>query len=178
MNIYVYSLWAYRVELTPFAGNAGSHVPAKPRHVDVPFDETYVAAATWVQRMADEPRIPCVEGFQFLTIADPEVHFMFKATLLRPVFLGPPEDANDTRDLRVLRAYQQLCSPPEGEEPWPRTRSGPDSTGPFERGLQTFIASQKELAEKAQRKCIANCVGAWSMRPCGTQTSSCRCPML
>jgi len=87
MNLYVYSMWVYRAERNPYRANANDK-QTKPRHLEIPFDESYVAGRTWVQRIAIEPRIPKVEGFQFITDVDPEMHFLLKSVLLRPILLG------------------------------------------------------------------------------------------
>ena len=154
MNLYVYSIWVYRVELSPFStANASEHTSSKPRFVDIPFDESYPARTTWVQRLASEPRVPRVEGMQFVGEADREMHFMSKAVLLRPVYLALAGDEQETRHLRILRSYQQLCVPPAGEDAWPALGGGPNAPGPFERGWHAFLLSQTELAASARRKC-------------------------
>ena len=87
MNLYIYSMWVYRAERNPYATSAPLK-ESKPRHLEIPFEESYVAGKTWVQRIAIEPRIPKVEGFQFVTDVDPEMHFLLKSVLLRPIQLG------------------------------------------------------------------------------------------
>ena len=97
MNLYVYSILVYRVELSPFsAKNASEHSSSKPRYVDIPFDDSYPSRTTWVRRLASEPRVPRVEGMQFVSEADREMHFISKAVLLRPVYLALAGDEKET----------------------------------------------------------------------------------
>eukprot|EP00959_Pyramimonas_sp_CCMP1952_P115230 2408640-Pyramimonas_sp.AAC.1 len=62
MSLYVYSLWVYRVELSPRAQPAGEFEAGggakRSLHVDIPFDSSYSAARSWAQRLAAEPRAP------------------------------------------------------------------------------------------------------------------------
>ena len=51
--------------------------------------------------------------------------------------IGPAGDYNYKE--RMLRTFQQLCSAPEGEEPWPALNGGPGQPGPFERGWRGFL---------------------------------------
>ena len=128
-------MWVYRQERSPFAQDASKERKRKPHHIDIPFHESYAAARTWTQRIAKEPRVPKPEGYKFVTDADPEMHYLLKAILLRPIYL--PEDEledNETRHKKQLRAYQDLCTAPEDESPWPALNEGPDAPGPFERG--------------------------------------------
>ena len=67
MSLYVYSLWVYRVELPSFIATAQGADASSGRHIDIPFDEAYSAGESWVQRLAEEPRLPDVQGFQFVT---------------------------------------------------------------------------------------------------------------
>ena len=115
MSLNVYSIWVYRVDLTPFASNWKKHQASKPRHLDIPFDGTYVASHTWVQRIAVEPRIPRLEGFTFVNQSDPEMHYMNKSVLLRPISMPARDDIDETVEMRSLRAYVKLCTAPEGE---------------------------------------------------------------
>ena len=87
MSLYVYSMWVYRVEHRMWANPDDEGRRRSGRHVDVPFDETYTAARTWVQRIAVEPRIPKPEGMQFVSRADTEMHFLTKQVLLRPIYI-------------------------------------------------------------------------------------------
>jgi hypothetical protein len=104
MSFHVYSMWVYRAQLNPYAANRSPSAQTKPRHLDTPFDDSLVAGRTWVRRLALEPRIPKVEGPQFVTDVDPEMHFLLKAVLLRPIYLGPAVEDDDTKQVRVLRA--------------------------------------------------------------------------
>jgi hypothetical protein len=102
MSLYVYSMWVYRAERQPYAVNKSTGTKTKPRYSDIPFDDSYVAGKTWVQRLALEPRIPKVEGFQFVTDVDPEMHFLLKAVLLRPIYLSSAVEDDDTKQVRML----------------------------------------------------------------------------
>ena len=42
MNLYIYSMWVYRAERNPYAASAPGK-ESKPRHLDIPFEESYVA---------------------------------------------------------------------------------------------------------------------------------------
>ena len=162
MSLYVYSMWVYRAERNPYAVNKSPDAQTKPRYVDMPFDDSYVAGRTWVQRLALEPRIPKVEGFQFVTDVDPEMHFLLKAVLLRPIYLGPAVEDDDTKQVRVLRAFEQLCTAPPGEDPWPALNSGPSNPGPFERGWRQFFGAQQQLMESARQSILRRQQGMWS----------------
>jgi hypothetical protein len=82
---------------------------------------------------------------------------------LRPVYLKPAEDAEETRELRILRAYKSLCTPDSGDETWPALSCGPENHGPFQRGWQAFLTEQQEIAERARKKCLLHCLGPWSL---------------
>ena len=138
MSLYIYSMWVYRSESKPFAEDASTDKKRKPRHVEIPFDETYTAAKTWTQRIALEPRVPKPEGFRFITDADPEMHYLLKAILLRPIYLPLQREDDETKQMLLLRAYRDLCTPPEGEPSWPAIHGGPDAPGPFQSGWQCF----------------------------------------
>ena len=156
MNLYLYSMWIYRVEKTPAAsrGHAakGSKPPVK-HHIEIEFEESYASRHTFTQRLAVEPRVPMVEGMQFVSDKDPEAHCMLQAILFRPVFLPPPEDSS-TKAERLTNAYKQLCTAPAGEETWPAQGTGPTNPGPFQRGWRRFKAGQEEAAERARWKLL------------------------
>ena len=161
MSLYVYSQWVYRAERKPFAANAAGVADQTPRHIDIPFDDAYAAARTWVQRLAVEPRIPKPEGFSFITDIDPEMHYLLKSVLLRPIRL-PQKQPEETNQLRMLRAYEALCTPTVDGESWSALSSGADSPGPFERGWQGFIEEQLGPASAGRAKCLSLCLGSWS----------------
>ena len=72
-----------------------------------------------MQRLAVEPRVPMVDGMQFLSDKDPETHFMLQALLFRPVYLKPfGEGGFASRSEQLIDAYKELCMPPIGEPPW------------------------------------------------------------
>ena len=104
-----------------------------------------------MQRLSVEPGILKLEGFQFVTDVDPEMHYLLKAVLLRAIHLGPPVDG-ETRHMRMLRAYRELCTAPDGDEPWPALNGGPSCPGPFQRGWRQYHAKQLELAERGREK--------------------------
>ena len=90
MSLYIYSIWVYRVEVTASRGRAGEDGLDKntSAHIDIPFDSSYTAARSWTQRLAMEPRIPKVEGFQFISHdTNGENHSLMKSALLRHVYL-------------------------------------------------------------------------------------------
>eukprot|EP00973_Karenia_brevis_P077372 10748932-Karenia_brevis.AAC.1 len=60
-------MWVYRAELNPYAASKSTATDRNLSNVDIEFDATYVAGSTWVQRSAQEPRLPRVEGLQFIT---------------------------------------------------------------------------------------------------------------
>ena len=73
MSAYVYSIWVYRVELRP----SKSDDEPLSNHVDIPFDPSYTVARNWTQRLCMEPRIPKVDGFQFVSVdTNPETHYL------------------------------------------------------------------------------------------------------
>eukprot|EP00959_Pyramimonas_sp_CCMP1952_P278388 5820188-Pyramimonas_sp.AAC.1 len=59
-----------------------------------------------------------------------------KSVLLRPVHLPDADGPNDTKELRYLRAYENLCAAPEGEPEWPAQPAGEGAAGPFQRGWE------------------------------------------
>ena len=69
-----------------------------------------------MQRIAEEPRVPKIDGMQFITDADPERHYLDKSVLLRPVYLKAAVEAEDTRKMRILTAYKSLCKPASADE--------------------------------------------------------------
>ena len=92
---------------------------------------------------------------QFITDADPERHYLDKSVLLRPVYLRPAEDAEDTREMRILRAYQSLCTPGSVDETWPALDCGPENPGPFQRGWQASVPTDGELPMIGADGCLA-----------------------
>ena len=152
MSLYVYSMWVYRSEKAPFAEDASSTRTRKLRHIEIPFDDSYAAARTWVQRITKEPRVPRPEGYRFMTTVDPEMHYLLKAVLLRPVYLPSNVQETETKQDVLLRAYRGLCTPPQDDKSWPAVSGGPDSPGPFERGWKNFWETQRPLATAAQQK--------------------------
>ena len=113
MSLYMYSMWVYRAERSPFAQDASSEHKRKVRHIEIPFHESYATARTWIQRIAREPRVPKPEGYNFVTDADAEMHYLLKAILLRPVYLPERQRDDETNQMLLLRAYRDLCTPPE-----------------------------------------------------------------
>ena len=160
MNLYVYSIWVYRVELRPSAAEKDDQ---DGLHIDFPFDSSYTGARNWKQRLATEPRIPKVEGFQFVNEdANSETHYLMKSILLRPVYLPIANEHVYTRELRYLQAYKRLCRPGDGNNEWPAQSSGPESPGPFQRSWEMFFQGQEAVAKTARRKCLEHRLQAWS----------------
>jgi hypothetical protein len=164
MNLYVYSLWVYRVELPSWRVGGKVVDVSSGRHVDIPFDSSYAAARTWVQRLAEEPRLPNVQGFQFVaaTPEAAEMHHLLKSTLLRPAYLPPPDEEIYTRELRYLKAYEAYCTAPAGEADWAAQRVSEAAPGPFQRGWESFFADQQKIASSARHKCFMTGSCAWS----------------
>ena len=160
MNLYVYSMWVYRVERN-FTVRRQSDCPAPSRHVDIEFDDSYPSRATFVQRLSVEPRVPMLEGMQFVSEANAESHYMLQAILFRPVYL-PSAEENESRDMRLLRAYKGLCTSTSCQEAWPAQNLGPDIPGPFQRGWEIFLKDQKKAAGEAQRK-TRQATSFWSL---------------
>ena len=161
MNLYEYSRWVYRVEFSPF-NVANAQVERKrPRHIDIPFDADYSLATTWIQRLSREPRVPRVEGMKFESLANPEMHYLLKSVLLRPVFLSPEEattepsptksSVREPRQLRLLRSYELLCTEPGGKDcqVLAAANAGP---GPFQKSYAAWKGSAQALAAKADQK--------------------------
>jgi hypothetical protein len=156
MNLYVYSIWVYRVEKSTFYASNASSEPRNPRYVDIPFDPSHPACATFVQRLSREPRVPKLGGMQFVSDANAEVHYRFLPILLRPLNLAPLAECSSRQD-RYVTTYKQLCTAPPGSESWPAQRISDAELGPFQRGWESFIAEQKLIATKARGS-------AWSVR--------------
>ena len=142
----------------PYAASSSRSIetPSKPRHVDIAFDVSYAPSATFVQRLAVEPRVPKLEGVQFVSEADAEKHNMVLALLLRPLYLPPCEDFV-SQSARILATYKQLCTAPDGEDPWPALPSNASGPGPFERSMRGFLQQQESLAGAARRKSCSLC---------------------
>ena len=85
-----------------------------------------------------EPRVRKPEGYRFITNVDSEMHYLMNAILLRPVYLPEQPDSDDTKQMILLRAYRDLCTPPENEPPWPALNGGAGAPGPFESGWHRF----------------------------------------
>ena len=160
MSLYVYSIWVYRVELRPFAAENDD----KGLHIDIPFDSSYTAARNWKQRLAMEPRIPKVDGFQFVNEeeANSQTHYLMKSILLRPVYMPIANDDVYTKELRYLEAYKGFCRPGDGNNDWPAQSAGPESPGPFQRSWEIFFRKQEAVERTARRKCLEHRLQAWS----------------
>ena len=155
------------MELSPHAQPAGEFEEGgganRSLHVDIPFDSSYTAARSWTQRLAAEPRVPKPDGFQFVSEdSNVETHHLMKSVLLRPVYLPDADDDRRTKELRYLCAYENLCTAPEGEEPWPAQPAGEGVAGPFQRGWEAFSREQEAMAKTAREKCLRNDVGPWA----------------
>ena len=83
MSLYMYSMWVYRVEKNLTARPTSATQPPVVQHVEMEFEETYPSRHTFVQRLAVEPRVPMVEGMQFVSDKDPETHAMLQSLLFR-----------------------------------------------------------------------------------------------
>ena len=66
-------MWAYRAERNLYGVAKSTSTDLNLKTVDIHCHESYVAGRTWVQRLALEPRLPKVEGRQFITDLDPEM---------------------------------------------------------------------------------------------------------
>jgi len=161
MSLYEYSRWVYRVEFSPFNVANAQVERTKPRHIDIPFDADYALSTTWIQRLSREPRVPRVEGMKFESMANPEMHYLLKSVLLRPVHLSPEETTPEASpikrlvreppQLRLLRSYETLCTDASrSHEQAPAiTEAGP---GPFQKSYTAYKARVKVLAAKALQK--------------------------
>ena len=107
MDLHIYSMRVYRCERTPFAQDASSSTNKKLRHVDIPFDESYAAARTWTQRITKELRVTKLEGYRFITDVDPEMHYLSKSILFRPVYLPQTVEDNE-KMVRTCAGYTYL----------------------------------------------------------------------
>ena len=76
-----------REDLTASARSTKEKHPPTPHHVEIEFEECYPSREAFVQRLAMEPRVPMVEGMQFLSDKNPEAHYMLQA---RPFSLPCP----------------------------------------------------------------------------------------
>ena len=83
------------------------------------------------------------------------MHYLLKAIFFRPVYMPELQDGDETKQMLLLRAYRDLCTPPENEAPWPAKNGGPDSPGPFERGWRCFWQKQRPLILAAQKKTLS-----------------------
>ena len=76
---------------------------------------------------------------------------------------GPADDDKATYKERMLQAFQQLCSAPEGEDPWPALNGGRGQPGPFERGWRGFFDLQHQLMQTGRDKILRHQQGTWSL---------------
>ena len=160
MSLYVYSIWVYRVELSHQKAREDARDESNTPHVDIPFHPSYRASKNWKQRIAVEPRVPKVSGFQFVAgHSNAETHYLMKSLLLE---LPDEDEEVYTKELRYLQAYKALCSPPPGEQ-WPAQRKDASNPGPFQRGWSQFIESQTKIAQSARGKCLRRDLHAWSV---------------
>ena len=92
------------------------------------------------------------------------MHYLLKAILFRPVCLPALREDDETKQMMLLRAYRDLCTPTDGSNEWPALRSGLNSPGPFELGWKYFWETQSPLVKSAQKKSLLRngSVGAWS----------------
>lgn len=67
-------MWVYKSEKLAFVQNAGLIIQRKLCHVDILFNETYATTKTWTQRVAEEPRVPKPERYEFITNTDAYMH--------------------------------------------------------------------------------------------------------
>ena len=158
MSLYEYSRWVYRVEYSPFSVGNAQGMRKKPRHLDMPFLSDYALSTTWIQRLSREPRAPRPEGMKFESRANPEMHYLLKSVLLRPVFLCAEEATTEASpikrllreplQLRLLRSYELLCTTGGRDQ---RLTQQP---GPFEKTYVQYKGEQKSLAMEAERKRI------------------------
>jgi len=165
MSLYEYSVWVYRVESSPFAVATAQAYKKKPRHLDIPFDPEYSLATTWIQRLSREPRVPRVEGMRFESVANPEMHYLLKSALLRPIFIsasGSNDEFNlmesfnpEPVQLRLLRSYEPLCTSTKDEK-WQATRTSVSQPGPFEKSYTQYRTSMEGLASEALRKRLSS----------------------
>ena len=76
---------------------------------------------------------------------------MMLSILFRPLYLPEGGPSMNTSE-RVLNAYKQVCTAPEGEEAWPAVAQGPKDKWPFECGWCRFETEQDGIAQVAKRK--------------------------
>ena len=60
-----------------------STMNSKLKTIEMEFDESYPSRQTFIQRLAVEPRVPMIEGMQFISDKDPETHHMLLSLLFR-----------------------------------------------------------------------------------------------
>ena len=172
MNLYEYSRWVYRVEFSPFNVANAQVERTRPRHIDIPFDADYALSTTWIQRLSREPRVPRVEGMKFESLANPEMHYLLKSVLLRPVHLSPEETTPDAspikrlvrepHQLRLLRSYEILCTD-AGRSHCQAPAIAEAGPGPFQKSYTAYKAHVKDLAAKALQKRLiaADFISLW-----------------
>ena len=101
--------------------------------------------------------MPRLEGIRFETDANPEMHYLLKSLLFRPLYLPdaaafqsperPPNSATyKASDLHILQMYEQLCKYPAGP-----------ACNAFERGFKAWFMEQAAKAETVVRKRIMTC---------------------
>jgi hypothetical protein len=137
MSLYVYSMWVSRVDLRV--------VPPARKCLHIPFDEGYAAPNTWVQHILVDPCVPRLEGFQSMINSDPEIYYMCKLVLLRPISMPAEGDSEDSPELNTLKTISELCKALEGEAP---------ALGPVQRSWESFYAQQMDLVYSGRRKCL------------------------
>ena len=89
--------------------------------------------------------MPKLEGYRFITNVDSEMHYLLKAILLRLLYLPEQPESDETKQMLQLRAYRNLCTPPENEPPWPALNKEVRAPRLFERGWHRFWEKQRPL---------------------------------
>ena len=104
MNLYVYSMWVYRAEKNLTVQKKSSDRPPPARYVEIEFDDAYPSKNTFVQRLAMEPRVPMLDGMQFIPVTNAEPHYMMLSILFRPVRVPPAKEEDGGRGVRLQEA--------------------------------------------------------------------------
>ena len=152
MSFYVYSEWVYRVESKVYqAGDASSSSSTK-RFVDIPFHPDYPHRETFVQRLAEQPRVPNPSNMKYYhPVIEEEHNAMMKGILFSPIHLAERTDQFEHKQQRITKSFRCLCTDTSGRETWPAVGLN-GSTGPFRRAWRISMMKQTVDARRARAK--------------------------
>ena len=152
MSLYVYSKWVYRAESKLYQAVDASSSASNSRFVDIPFHQDYPHRETFVQRLAEQPRVPNPANMKYYhPVIEEELNAMMKGILFSPIFLAEASDEFEHRQQRLVKSFRCLCTDTSGRETWQAAGSN-GSPGPFQRAWRRSMSKQVADARRARAK--------------------------